>query len=544
MKKIIAVMVFSLLAAAMPARAMESCSDPVRIASGLVRGMAHPETGVCEWLGVPYAAPPVGELRWRAPAPIPAWEGVRETIAYGDRCMQKASSGLSKVRRLDGMSEDCLYLNVYRPKKSGPFPVMVWIHGGGYVIGSGQGYRGDRLAEFGDVVVVTINYRLGVFGYLALPSLRAEDGNKSAGSYGSLDQVAALRWVHDNIAAFGGDPGNVTVFGESAGGWAVCTMLATPLARGLFSRAIMESQGCEASESMETGYEKAQKIAASVGCGADDLACLRGLDALKLLNEGQQSILPNGISYFPHHDGYLLADTPLSLIRSGSYNRVPFLAGSTRDEVDFMIKLLPDLNNTMPAQYAKRMEKTLGFSADEVTAALELYPLSAYDGRPGKAFGKMFTDASIACPTCLGVQAVAEQQTDVYYYRFDYDEMRLGKMIGALHSMEIPFVFGSLDGSGYGRLYNRRNIGPAQELSRVVMGYWTNFAKTGDPNGPGLPEWPRYDTSTRNLLVLDTNIHIEQAGVDARCAFWEEYGHNHPPFVETLGRPDNNAVDK
>jgi para-nitrobenzyl esterase len=538
MKKILAMMLLAVLGLAMPARASDLCAEPVKTASGLVRGMTHPETEACQWLGVPYAASPVGTLRWRAPQPVQAWEGVRETVSYGDRCMQKASSGFGKVRRLDGMSENCLYLNIYRPKKSGAFPVMVWIHGGGYVIGSGQGYRGDRLAAFGDVVVVTINYRLGVFGYLALPSLRAEDEHGSAGSYGSLDQVAALRWVHDNVAAFGGDPDNVTVFGESAGGWAVCTMLATPLAQGLFQRAIMESQGCEASESLETGYQKAQKIAAGLGCKTDDLSCLRGLDALKLINDGQQGILSDGFSYFPHHDGYLLSATPLALIRAGSYNRVPFLAGSMRDEVDFAVILLPDIYYTPPFQYAQRMKGTLGFSDHEVEEALKLYPLSSYEGKPGKAFGKMFTDASIACPAYLGVEAVAGQQPEVYYYRFDYDEMSMGKTIGALHSMEIPFVFGSLNGPGYGRLYNRRNIGPAQDLSRAVMGYWTNFAKTGDPNGPGLPEWPRYDSSTRNLLVLDTSIHVEQAKVDARCAFWEDYSKTHPPFVESLGRPE------
>jgi para-nitrobenzyl esterase len=251
-------LVIVLIMAAGASWADEVCSEPVMTVSGPVRGKDDPGSYTCVWKGIPFAAPPVGELRWQAPQPAPAWEGVRDAYEYGSPCMQVPAS--------DHMSEDCLYLNIWRPRKSGVFPVMLWIHGGGYIMGSGDIYVGTSLAEFGDVVVVTTNYRLHAFGFLAHPSFREEDPNHSTGSYGSLDQVAAIKWVHDNIAAFGGDPGNVTIFGESAGGWSICTMLATPLNRGMIHRAILESGSCKKSKDIEEGYVQTRSIAKRVGC--------------------------------------------------------------------------------------------------------------------------------------------------------------------------------------------------------------------------------------------------------------------------------------
>ena len=264
------------------------------------------------------------------------------------------------------MSEDCLYLNVWRPRKSGVFPVMVWIHGGGNIMGSGGrsgatglSFDGSRLAEFGDVIVVTINYRLHAFGFLADPALRAEDPNHSAGNYGSLDQVAAIRWVHDNIAKFGGDPEQVTIFGESAGGWSICTMLATPLNQGMFQRAILESGGCTKSEDLEKGYEREKAIAKRVGCTPGDLACLRRAPAEKFLGS-LADLYREGMDYGPHHDGYLLTGTPLAMIRAGQSNAVPFLAGSNRNEVDAVLFFRPSLWRARPFQYERRAGRNLG----------------------------------------------------------------------------------------------------------------------------------------------------------------------------------------
>jgi len=515
-------------------RAQERCPEPIMTESGLVSGMSNPESAACEWMGVPYAAAPVEELRWKAPGPHPAWSGARNTNAFGDRCMQKAMIGLKNAQSLEGMNEDCLYLNIYRPRKSGVFPVMFWIHGGGYVFGSGNGYRGDRLAEFGEVVVVTINYRLGVFGFLASPELKSEDPNQSTGNYGMLDMVAALKWVNNNIKNFGGDPDNITIFGESAGSWAVCTLLATPLTKGLFERAIMESQGCNASEDLDKGYRKSSAIAQELGCAPDDFKCLRAIPSLKLLNNATPNLLKKGFPFVAHHDGFFLADSPLNLIRKGAYNRVPLIAGSNRDEFDILSFLWPRLNNAAPGEYSKLTRRNLSLSDQEWKKFEGAYPLSKYQNRPRNAFKKALSDAGITCPTYLGIKAVAEHQTETYYYRFDYDQIKYG--LGALHSMEIPFVFNSVDLGAARSLYGK-NLKDAQALSKIMAGYWTNFAKTGNPNGKGLPDWPAFDLNRRQTQILDATVQTGTAEIDDRCSFWDEYLENHPPFLETLAKP-------
>jgi para-nitrobenzyl esterase len=518
-------------------QAQDICTTPVRTESGMVAGMKSESTNACAWRGVPYAAAPVGELRWKAPQPNPGWSGVRNAVTFGDKCPQKSTLGIFNAKNLKGMSEDCLYLNIYRPKKEGKFPVMVWIHGGGYLFGSGSGYAGDRLSEFGDVVVVTINYRLGVFGFLADRSLRDEDPNKSVGNYGILDMVAAIKWVKANINNFGGDPGNITIFGESAGSWAVCTLLATPLASGLFQHAIMESQGCNASENLEKGYEKAKMISEHLGCAPNDLACLRKIPTLKLVNKGTPNFLKQGFNLVPHHDGYLLSDSPIKMIRSGNYAHVPLLAGYNRDEFDAAVFLFGDLNRARRDQYSSMLQSGLGLTDQEVETMTRLYPLSAYQNNPRKACGNIISDFSIICPTYLGLASVASHQTASYFYRFDYDNFRIVKNVGALHSMEIPFVFNEVGPGAYSSLFSKRDLGDREQLSKVMMGYWTNFARTGNPNGPGLPEWPTFAIKDQKFQVLDTEVRTETAKIQDRCSFFDQYSETHPPFLETLGRP-------
>jgi para-nitrobenzyl esterase len=518
------------------ASAQDLCAEPVATASGQVQGMSDAVTATCSWLGIPYAAPPVGELRWKAPQPAPAWTGVRAADKYGDRCMQKGTMAAVDMGSDAAMSEDCLYLNIWRPRKSGSFPVMLFIHGGGYTGGSGstEMYMGDRMASAGDVVVVTINYRLNVFGFLASPALREEDPNQSTGSYGSLDQVAAIKWVHDNIQGFGGDPGSVTIFGESAGGWSVCTMLATPLNKGMIARAILESGGCEAGASLEKGYKQAEKTAAVFKCAADDIACLRQVSAKDLLDKGMGGEL-SGYVWLPHYDGYLLTDSPLAMIRSGNYNHVPFMAGSNQNEVDAVLYLMPKIWRARPEQYEQRIQDFLGVSADEAARIAGIYPLSRYDNMVRRAFGRLATDSVLGCPTYLGLAAAAAQQPETYYYRFDYHGMRYGKHIRAVHAMELPFVFDSLDRNPIRLLYGKKNLKTAEPLARVVQGYWINFAKTGDPNGPGLPEWPRFDLNSPMVQVLDTQVRSEPAGMTERCAYWDEFNKTHASILETMG---------
>jgi para-nitrobenzyl esterase len=531
---IFVVVLIALAACCGAAWAADLCTDPVSTASGLVRGATNPHNEVCVWKGIPYAAPPVGELRWKAPRPAPQWDGTRDALEYGKTCMQTTG-------KKGAMSEDCLFLNVWRPQRPGVFPVMVWIHGGGYVMGSGSessfgmNYDGTRLADDGGVVVVTFNYRLGAFGFMADPALRTEDPNHSTGNYGSLDQVAAIRWVHDNIAGFGGDPGNVTIFGESAGGWSVCTMLATPLNRGMFEHAILESGGCTKSEDLEAGYEREKIIARRVHCPSSDLACLRAASPEKIMG-GLGVLYKEGMPYAPHHDGYLLTGTPLSMIRAGNYNRVPLLAGFCKNEVDAVLWFRPRLWRALPSQYESIMKSNLALAPDQADRLAALYPLSEFGNMPRRAYGKIFTDSTLACPTYLGLSSAAAELPDAYLYRFDYEGMKHGKHIHAMHGMEVPFVFNVFDGATTNFLYDEARKEAARPLAHAIQKYWTNFAKTGDPNGPGLVAWPKFSTATQQLLVLNNTITTGPANMAARCAFWDDYAARHTGFEQTLGR--------
>ncbi len=520
------------------------CEDPVDTDQGAFMGAEDIETATCSWKGVPYAAPPVGELRFRAPRLPEKREGVTPAISFGPRCMQTGTMEAVNADPSGKMSEDCLYLNVWRPAKSGQFPVMVWIHGGGYTGGTGNTpmYWGDRMAEAGDVVVVTINYRLNVFGFMAHPGFREEDPNGAAGGYGSLDQVAAIDWVHRNIEGFGGDPGNVTIFGESAGGWSVCTMLATPLNQGRIHKAILHSGGCEASASLEKGYDQARKIAEKVRCDFNDLDCLREVPAKRLLRATGNTIT-DGFAWVPHHDGYLLTAAPIDMIKEGDYNRVPFIAGYNHDEVSRLLKLIPNFQYARAKNYPGQMAKFLGMDEQEKRELDSLYPLSDYSGRPVKAFGAMGTEGILGCPTYNGLAAAAEHQPETYLYRFDFDDMKLGRGIGAVHAMEIPFVFDSLDREPISLLYDKNRLEIAEPLSRDMQSYWLNFAKTGDPNGKDvrgkdLPQWPRFTNDDPSLMVFDVYVRAEDAKMKERCDFWLEYGKKYGAIAQTMGNVD------
>ncbi len=505
------------------------CATPVSTESGLVKGISESETETCAWHGIPYAAPPVGDLRWKAPRPVKKWDGVRDASKWGHRCMQMGGFFGNRFNAdpSGGMSEDCLYLNIWRPENLDsrrlprPLPVMFFIHGGGNFMGTANTplYWGDRLAKAGEVVVVTINYRLNYFGFLALPGLREEDPNQSTGNYGILDQIAALKWVQDNIANFGGDPAKVTIFGESAGGLSVCAMLATPLAQGLFAHAILESGGCAASATVEEGYEFSSVIAEKLGCKADDLKCLRSLPAEKFF----QHRLVRGFHLFmPHEDGYLLTDKPLAIIRSGNFNKVPFLAGSNRDEFSLGGRMAGRrLQRMKPEQWPARLSQVLRISEADARELLDSYPLPEYDNRIANAVGQMMSDAGLICPTYQGILAASQFEPDTYYYRFDYDNFRLGKYLGAAHAMELPFVFNAFD--RFLKIYGKRHLEKAKPLSAIIQGYWTNFAKTGDPNGPGLPEWPRFEPGDQKVQALNTLVRTNNADVAGRCRFWDEH---------------------
>ncbi len=519
----------ALLFKTLSAYGQELCSGTVETSSGLVAGVMENNANVCVWRGIPYAEPPVGDLRWKAPQPAKAWTGVRPADKFGDRCVQ-ASGFLSGGSTPGvGMSEDCLNLNIWRPKSPGKYPVMFWIHGGGYYVGAGNdpGYWGDRLAESGNLIVVTINYRLSLLGFMAHPDLRKEDPNNSTGGYGTLDQALALKWVHQNIAQFGGDPDQITIFGQSAGGASICSLIATPLTKGMFSRAIMESGLCELSLDLEDAYQQTRTAIKELGCGGNDLACMRGISAEQIIKKAGGSLL-QGFIYMPCHDGYLLTGTPLSMIESGNYNRVALLAGTVLDEFGKAVKLKPKYHYTLPAQYEKKLISAFGMTAEQARTLVSLYPLAEYAGRPVEAMGRMFgADATMQCPTHRGLLGMEESGKALWFYRFDYHGMKYGKYLGSFHTAELPFVFNAFDRSPSKSFYQGMDLDQERELSRVMQGYWTNFAKSGNPNGPGLPEWKAFTSADQRVQILDTSrVENRQAQIQDRCQFWDGYGSN------------------
>jgi para-nitrobenzyl esterase len=516
------------------------CTQPVKTSSGMVKGADESLTKTCVWRGIPYAAAPVDELRWKAPTPVKGWSGVRDATVWGRRCMQTGFMERINADPSGGMSEDCLFLNIWRPKQEGKFPVMVWVHGGGYTGGTAGTpmYWGDRMAESGGVVVVSFNYRLNVFGFLALPALRNEDSNKSTGNYGALDQVAALKWVRDNIANFGGDPSNVTIFGESAGGQSVYTLVASPLAKGLFQRAIVESGRSNASLSLEKGFEDGKVMAQKLGCGPEDIKCLRGIAPQKVL-EAATGILEGNV-FEPHHDNFFLTDTPRAIISSGNYNRVPMLVGSNKNEINVMLAFRSDLRKTKPDGYQNKLGELLMVPAPEAAKYAGAYPLARYNNRPAEAFGQMATDFRMSCPTYAGLAAATKFQDQLYYYRFDFHDILLGDYVGAVHSLEVPFVFNSMDRPPMKMLLKKENAAEMARLSSIMQGYWVNFAKTGDPNGTGLPNWPKFAAGSQTVMVLDKTVKAQAAGIAERCALWDDYAKRHPEKIDILSKPKKN----
>jgi len=482
--------------------AEDLCAVPVATEQGQVAGAAEPGLAACSYKGIPYAAPPEDELRWQAPRPPAARTGVLKAKAFGPSCIQDESfsgGGKSKV-----FSEDCLYLNIYRPARSGTFPVMFWIHGGGFTQGAGsyEMYDGARLAAEREVVVVTINYRLGVLGFLALPELAAEDPNHSTGNYGMLDIIAALNWVRANISGFGGDPNNATIFGESAGGVAVCNLLASPLAAGLFQQGVIESGGCDLVLTQEKGFEQGRKFARAAGCeGSDVVDCLRSALVWKLLGPATA-----GFNASAQVDGYVLSAKPIDVFKTGEFNRVPVLVGSNKDEFNMALLLMPGAMFASRSMLTKTLHKTVGQRADEMLA---LYSFDDYR-KPAFLIGALFADG-------FGSRAFAAAEelspyTPVYLYRFDWDDERWGQTLGAFHGLEIPLVFGNL------KLHLRtaplrlalpkKAARKAAPLSAQMMSYWTNLAKTGTPNAGELPAWPKYNTQARERIYLDTAISV------------------------------------
>ncbi|GAA1284170.1 carboxylesterase/lipase family protein [Saccharothrix xinjiangensis] len=496
--------------------------DSVDTVEGPVRGVVERDVRVFQ--GIPFAAPPVGELRWRPPQPVQPWHEPLDAGKPGNSCAQPSDFGLP-----ESFVEDCLYLNVATPRRGRGLPVMVWIHGGSFTTGAGAVYNPRTLAARGDVVVVTINYRLGPFGFLALPSLTSESPGSRSGNYGIQDQQAALRWVQRNAAAFGGDPRNVTIFGGSAGGASVCVNLTSPTAAGLFHRAIAQSFSC-ASE-LATG-EQAEtagtELAVRFGCPdpTTAAACMRTKPVRELTLSW-----PGG---FPVVGGRELPLHPPKALRLDRFNHVPLIMGNTLDEMRLYIGLEFEArgNPVTPQIFERRIRETFGDAADQVFAQ---YPLADFPS-PAIALSTVVTHAGNTLATCehlAGYRLVSARPRPVPVYAYQFAERTApvpvqlpGLDEGAMHATELPYLFAGVFGAPL--------TGPQSGLSNTMIDYWTTFARTGDPNRNGLPDWPRHRPGAgANVLSLDIptggGIRLTDVAAESKCAFWNSIGFGNGP---------------
>jgi para-nitrobenzyl esterase len=508
--------------------ASSSTAGPiVRVEGGAVRGAAV--SGAYEFLGLPYAAPPTGNLRWRPPRPPVAWDGVRDATQFAPSCPQPASPFLPP----GPFSEDCLYLNVYTPNRDADhrllrgggedgLPVLVWIHGGGLTEEAGRNYDGSKLAADG-TVIVTINYRLGALGFLAHPALASRPGGP-AGNYGLMDQQAALRWVRDNIAQFGGDPHNVTIAGQSAGGLSVLAQMVSPGSRGLFQKAIIQSGSFALNQRPLADAEAAgEAFAAQAGCPDQTAACLRQLPVSDLVN-------PNFVEIPGVVDGKVLTEPIGTALAAGQFARVPVLNGTNHDEERLFVSigltvsqgtdvLIPEQPVTTD-NYQTDIAAALGVPAARAAAIAAEYPPAAYPS-PDAAFSTLVGDASFACPA-LQIDQLTSQRVPTYAYEFNDDNApqlftppRFVPPV-ATHESELPYLFDLPNAPFPAQL----SVGQ-QVLAASMRAAWANFAARGNPATKAVP-WPAISAnSTRMLSLVPPQPQVEtDFAARHHCAFW------------------------
>ncbi|WP_372776166.1 carboxylesterase/lipase family protein [Mangrovibacterium sp.] len=490
-----------------------SCSNPkpgqVKVEGGWIQGIVTDSMQVFK--GVPFAAPPVGDLRWKAPQPVGKWDGIKQTTEYATAPIQGGNPP-------SGKSEDCLYLNVWTPAKSDKekLPVLVWIYGGGFTFGSTSepGYDGEKLAKKG-VVLVSIAYRVGQLGFLAHPDLTAESLDHVSGNYGVLDQIAGLRWIKDNIAQFGGDPDKVTIFGESAGGISVSMLCASPLAKGLFQGAISESGGSFGptrpttypGENMKTLKQaEAEGVEYVKSYGALSIAELRKMDAESFIPAGWT--MPGG---WPIVDGYVIPDDQYKLYQAGKYNDVPVLIGYNSDEG---ASFSP---GRTPEEYVSGVKARYGKFAD---ALIEAYPVG--ENSVPKTARDLARDAAFGWQTWSWARLQSQTgNSKVYYYYFDQhpdfpeDSPRYG--YGSPHGQDVGYVFMN---------FNPNDPNTTQSdlaLSETMGTYWTNFAKYGNPNGEGVPEWPAFSDENPKVMYLGPTPQVGPVPSENSLKVLDEY---------------------
>ncbi|MFF0700015.1 carboxylesterase/lipase family protein [Streptomyces tendae] len=499
----------STASAAQPSEAAAIADAPLVVPTdkGKVRGAYA--TSTRSFQGIPYAAAPVGSLRWKPPAPAASWSGVRAATSPGDVCPQ--SIGVPEGAVLG--DEDCLYLNVTTPRTmSGKLPVMVYIPGGAFVSGSGSFYDPEPLVDRGDVVVVTLNYRLGMFGFLGLPELSAEGGAHASGLYGIEDQQAALAWVRRNISAFGGDAGNVTVFGESAGAASACVQLVSPLGKGLFDKVAAES-GCGLKgSSLAQGEAQGTALAAAAGCVSGDVVtCLRGKSVEELMARQGASVVN---SWGPLWGGAALPDKVSARLAKGAFPKVPVLQGANHDEGRFFVA-----QGTFGTVTADNYESLIASMwADAAPSIAAEYPISAYSS-PGLAFATLLGDGAFACPALKSSRLINGQTR---FYAYEFNDVAAPSLVppseefplGATHTSELSYLF------DFGFTLNATQQASANRL----IDYWANFARTGTPNGATVPRWPTYAPAGQVQSLETTTarpVSADGRATDHHCLMWE-----------------------
>jgi para-nitrobenzyl esterase len=501
-----------------------SATPVVTIMDGAVRGKTTGATD--EFLGIPYAAAPVGPLRWRPPQRAARWSGERDATEFAPHCTQPATpfGGASS-------SEDCLYLNVFAPagRQHGGDgrPVMVWIHGGGLSIGESDDYDPAALAADG-TIVVTINYRLGALGFLAHPALADRPGG-STGAYGLMDQQAALRWVQRNIRAFGGNPRKVTIAGESAGGLSVLAHVASPAAHGLFARAIVQSGVFLTQTPLEEAEAAGEAFAVKLGCASQTAACLRGLPVSIIQandNAPTTGYIPGVV------DGTVLKQSIGTAFASGQFNRVPIINGTNHDELRLLLAAA-ELQGAPPvtaANYEAAIASTLGVSADVAAVVAIEYPLSAYPS-PAVALSAAGTDAIFACPA-LALDKLASTFVPTFAYEFNDENAPqrylppVGFPYGAAHASELQYLFDLPTAAIAGALTEQQ-----QALAASMRRYWAHFAARGFPSSAGQPLWPAFDSHSQQMLSLvppQPQVETDFAAAH-HCAFWRSRPIAFPP---------------
>ena len=505
---------------------------PVMVTGGAIRGaVSAGNADIVAFKGIPFAAPPVGELRWRPPEPVLGWEGVRDASESGAICIQNGGQGVTQ-------DEDCLFLNVWAPREtSEPRPVLFWIHGGGYTGGSGSTaiYDGTPLAADG-AVVVTINYRLNVFGFLAHPALSVESPHGASGNYGLLDMVAGLEWVRDNIATFGGDPGRVTIFGESAGAGAVMSVMLIPQAGGLFHGAIAQSNWingwdrplAETARGWEAAEAQGLRVAAALGIAGNTdeaLAAMRAASAADVLTasnaDAGSPFMRSGNVWAPNVDGWVIPDDPLAMYRAGRQHAVPLITGLNGNEGSLMTRGMDIPDAAAFETYVRSVYPEL---AEEMLAH---YDASSPDAAQA-AIDKVIHDLFFAGPVRAHAESQAASGTQTWLYHFTHvPPTAWGADLGSHHAAELVYVFGTLTRREEGgeRPLGLTPVGDYTDtdtaLSAAMRGYWVQFAATGNPNRGGLPPWPVFDPETDRHLELGSVI-APGTGVDTEgAALWE-----------------------